>query len=227
MGRNTHDDWSDLDLWIVVADEHMDALGDERFQFIAQLVDPLFTVEAPQNAPAGGAYLLALYPGTQGPLMLDCSWQPRSSAQRPANTRLLFDRVSIPIVEPVTKTPGENSYERARHQTAFFWMMATVAGKYIARRRAWDAISTLSFLWAVTAEIAWLVGERTASPSYSDTPPFTLPTSPQEQLTALRDLTISVESLMGRIPYLHDAVSPDSIVQVNLYLDTVDASLSA
>ena len=74
--------------------------GPSATRFVAELGAVFLTIEAPQNAPTGGAYLLAMYPGGEGPHILDCSWQPLSMARRPAGTVLLFDRVSIPSVEP-------------------------------------------------------------------------------------------------------------------------------
>ncbi len=226
IGRATHDDWSDLDLWVVVADDHIESIRAERSVFMNKLGDLLFTVEAPQNAPPGGAYLLALYSGAQGPNILDCSWQPQSNAQRPLDTQLLFDKASIPTLAPITPTPGDNPLELAAHQTAFFWMMTTVIAKYIARRHSWQVINLLSFVWSVTSQISWLTGERTTPPTYSDSPPFPAPTTPHEQLAILRDLTIAMEAQMVRIPTLQEAVSPESISQVNLYLDTVETSIS-
>lgn len=225
IGRATHDDWSDLDLWVVVADDHIETIRAEREAFMRQLGDLLFTVEAPQNAPSDGAYLVALYHGQQGPNIFDCSWQPQSRAQRPTDTHLLFDKATIPTFEPPTPTPGDNPLELAAHQTAFFWMMATIIGKYIARRQDWQVINLLSFVWQVTAQLSWLTGERTAPPTYRDTPPFPLPTTPQEQLALLRDLTVAVQSTIARIPVLQAAVSQEIIEQVKLYLDTVETSL--
>jgi hypothetical protein len=226
IGRATHDDWSDIDLWIVVADDHMEAIRAERSAFVHQLGELLFTVEAPQNAPPDGTYLLALYPGTQGPNILDCSWQPQSKAQRPLDTQLLFDKANISTFSPPTPTPVDNPLELAAHQTAFFWMMVTIIAKYIARRQSWQVINLLSFLWSVTAQISWLAGERTTPTTYADTPPFPVSTTPHEQLTILRDLTTAVEGLMARNPALREAVSYESIGQVKLYLDTVESSIS-
>jgi hypothetical protein len=226
IGRATHDDWSDIDLWVVVADDHMESIRAERSVFMHQLGDLLFTVEAPQNAPPDGAYLLALYPGTQGPNILDCSWQPQSKAQRPLDIQVLFDKANIPTFELPTPSTGDNPLELAKHQTAFFWMMTTIVAKYIARHQSWQVLNLLSFIWSVTSHISWLTGERTTPATYSDTPPFPVPTTSHDQLAVLRDLTIAVEGLMARNPSLREAVSYESITQVKLYLDTVESSIS-
>ena len=111
VGRGTQDEWSDIDLWIVVADEQMEVVREERSVFVSALGAPLLTVEAPQNAPPGGAYLLAMYPGAYGPQILDCTWQPQSSARRPADSILLFDRIHIPVGRPSTTGPAGGRQE--------------------------------------------------------------------------------------------------------------------
>jgi Polymerase beta, Nucleotidyltransferase len=225
MGRGTQDDWSDIDLFIVVADEHMEVVAAESAAFVSRAGTLLLTVEAPQNAPPGGAYLLAMYPGTHGPHILDCSWQPRSQARRPSGTRLLFDRAGIPQAEPPTMLASDDRLATAKHQTAFFWMMVTIVGKYIARRESWEVLGLLRFVWAVVARVEWLVGERDAQPDYRDTPPFQPPVSAGEQLTALRGLVGEMLALESRVPVLREAVDSATPEQVLALLTNVEESI--
>src|SRR4051794_12310171 len=51
LGRGDADELSDLDLFIIVADEHRAALVADRYTYMAQLGDPLLILEAPQNWP--------------------------------------------------------------------------------------------------------------------------------------------------------------------------------
>src|ERR1051326_5812100 len=67
LGRGDEDALSDLDLFVVVADDHLHAISADRQTYAAQLGRPLLLPEAPQNAPPAGAYLMALYDGTAGP----------------------------------------------------------------------------------------------------------------------------------------------------------------
>lgn len=92
LGRGDADDLSDIDLWVVVSDEHMEAVHSTRREYVGSLGEPILIEEAPQNAPSGGAYLLVLYGGVAGPHQVDWYWQPQSSAFIPQDTRLLFDR---------------------------------------------------------------------------------------------------------------------------------------
>src|SRR5512133_3986362 len=116
IGRGTQDEWSDLDLWIVVANEQMERVRAERHVFASGVGKVLLTVEAPQNAPQGGAYLLAMYPGSYAPHILDCSWQPQSSAVRSTDTQLLFERASVPLSRPSSPGTAEVTLERASAQ---------------------------------------------------------------------------------------------------------------
>lgn len=226
IGRGDADAWSDIDLWMVVADEYIAGVSDERRNFLARLGTLLLTSEAPQNAPPGGAYLPGMYTGAHGPHLVDCYWAPQSSAARPPDTRLLFDKVGVPLSTPVPTERGVESSKQASRDVAFFWMMSTIVGKNIARRRSWEVLNLLSFLWSVTARIEWLVGERASCPTYRDTPPFPAPAEAVDQLAALRGLVVVMEGLIERTPALHDAVSSDTAAQVMLYLNTIESLLT-
>src|SRR5215472_20059 len=76
LGRGEGDGLSDLDVWVVTADEYSRFVHAGRQDFVAHLAPPLLVLEAPQNAPEHGAYLLTLYPGQAGPHQIDWYWQP-------------------------------------------------------------------------------------------------------------------------------------------------------
>src|SRR5687768_14238666 len=100
LGRGTADEWSDIDLWVVVADRYIEEICTERREYVAKLGTPLLVVEAPQNAPAGGAFLTVLYEGSVGSHHVDWTWQRQSDALVPVDARLLFDRVGLPEAAP-------------------------------------------------------------------------------------------------------------------------------
>ncbi len=60
LGRGTADEWIDIDLWVVVADGYIEEVCLGRHEYVAALGKPLLIVDAPQNAPAGGAFLTVL-----------------------------------------------------------------------------------------------------------------------------------------------------------------------
>jgi predicted nucleotidyltransferase len=226
IGRGDADVWSDIDLWIVIADEYVADVSAERHTFLSRLGTLLLTSEAPQNAPPGGVYLPGMYPGAYGPHLVDCYWAPQSNAARPPDTRLLFDKVGVPLSTHVPTERDVESSKQAGREVAFFWMMSTIVAKNIARRRSWEVLNLLSFLWSVTARIEWLVGERTSCPTYRDTPSFPAPAEAVEQLAALRGLVAGMEGLTERTPPLHGAVSSDTVTQVTLYLNMIRSLLT-
>ncbi|MEO8289320.1 MAG: nucleotidyltransferase domain-containing protein [Chloroflexota bacterium] len=226
MGRDTHDDWSDIDLWIVVDPAGIEVVSAGRNDFAARIGTVILTVEAPQNAPPGGAFMDVLYSGSFGPHIIDFTWQPQESARRSADTQLLFDRAGILLQEPPTPSPVEKQREEAAAQLRFFWMMAAIVAKNIARRKNWEVLSLLAFLWSVVARLEWLTGSRDTSPRHGDHPAFEPPTTPGEQLAALRRLTSRISLLAAQTPALRDAATPQLEEQIARFFETVEQSIT-
>src|SRR5215210_4775237 len=104
LGGGTSDEWSDIDLWVVVTDEHIESIRAGRYEYAAQLGEPLLIVDAPQNAPQDGAFLSVLYPGEAASQHIDWTWQGESAARVTTDAKVLFNRSSIsqadqPIVQ--------------------------------------------------------------------------------------------------------------------------------
>jgi hypothetical protein len=213
MGRGTHDDLSDIDLRIIVPDRHIEEVSSERLLFAG---DPLLAVEAPQNAPPGGAYLLAMYAGHFGPQYLDLSWQPQSTAEIPGDVRVLFDRMEPLDTESVAYERAEPKTETVHTQVIFYWAMAPIAAKYIARRDIRNAEVMLSLLADTLGRV---VVERSQDSQVG------LAVQPEEQLQALRKLCADMESAMPRVDPgdIHDACVP---AQVRLFFDLVEQILN-
>lgn len=128
-GRRTSDVFSDLDLWVIVADDSIEAICADRQRYAAQVGQPVLLLESSGNAPEGGAYLMALYPGQAGVHQVDWYWQRHTDASLPRMARLLFDRVGIPHdsrqeqLDPVGAPPTLTQLELAKQATqlsAFF-----------------------------------------------------------------------------------------------------------
>ena len=142
FGRNETDAVSDIDLSLVVSDEYSDELckrldqvsaqsSPERYNFLSQFGKPSLIHENHNNAPQGGTFTFVLYPDSAS--MLDLVLIPHSEATRPYQSKLLFDKVNI----PVSPAPNPESLEQGRQSVAeacaFFWMMTAVTIKYIIR----------------------------------------------------------------------------------------------
>jgi predicted nucleotidyltransferase len=144
LGRGDADELSDIDLFVVTADDHHDRIVSNRPAFMAQLGDPLLILEAPQNWPPGGVYNMALYRGEEGPHQVDWYWVRRSAAAIPTETRLLFDHAGLPRLSTTTRftsqpVPPRPPEEVATQDLNLFWVMLLITAKYIARS-PWEQV---------------------------------------------------------------------------------------
>jgi len=215
LSGQSADGLSDIDLWLVVADESVNALAAARFDYVAHAEAPLMVYDGTQNAPTGGAYLMALYPGPDGPYQVDWYWQPYSAARRPKRASILFDRVGIPAAAPLPgpleprepQSPEERA-ARVTQEVSFFWVMANIAAKNIARQESWGSIGTLSMLEGIKQRVRWLVGDLPEHPGFGPERRTHPPVQPLEQMVLLRQLTEEIarlnpqiEQAGGKVPF--------------------------
>lgn len=147
--------FSDLDVVAVVADEDIAHVAGDggrpmtfraicsspRGRFISRVADPLLLLEAPQNAPAGGAFMSSFFPGEAGPQGIDWIWQPTSTAQMPPDGLLLFDRgrhtsQTSGEAGPVAECRSDANPEQAEvavQALCSFWSMLLWSAKGVAR----------------------------------------------------------------------------------------------
>lgn len=160
-GRNDADEVSDLDLRLVVADPYREALctrreqvshrtTDERFMLFSKFGTPALIHENNNNAPEGGTFTFVLY--AESAVMIDWILIPLSRAKRMHPSRLLFDKVSIPVSPPEPEDK-EQSRKFVAEQWAFFWMMTAITIKYIIRRDLVFVQNWLEQLHALIREI--------------------------------------------------------------------------
>jgi len=179
--RGEQDDVSDIDLFVVVNDDAEAALcrytrksgsgaPAERLTLFCQFGNPVNIHENHANAPEGGSFSAVLY--RDPPVIVDWTLVPFHLAWRGAETRLLFDHKGIPRVPPTVmgfanrRTDDQDEQAAANllelsERTAFFWMMAAIAAKYIVRGEPEDIQWVLAFLMNIVVEIAQFVGLRT------------------------------------------------------------------
>ncbi len=233
VGRRTADVFSDLDVWVIVKDEYIETMSAERQSYAAQLDLPVLLLESPGNAPAGGAYLMALYPGRAGMHQVDWYWQPQSDASLPRHAVLLFDRASIPqdsrqeqLDPPRTPTPL-TQHERAQQATqrsTFFWAMVNIAVKSVLRHQAWMAVSHLEGLRGLVDGMKRLVGLSTVQEGQEEwrtaLPP---PVHHVEQMAMLRAIAQEMEQLTSAIELIGGQVPSRAIPNVFDFFDLADA----
>ena len=142
FSRNEADSLSDIDLSLVVSDNFSDSLctrfeqvsaqtAPERYALFSQFGNLALIHENNNNAPEGGTFTFVLYAGSA--LMIDWVLVSQSKARRPLKSRLLFEKVAIPMAPPPEPEDLERSKKSVAEMWAFFWMMTAVTIKYIHR----------------------------------------------------------------------------------------------
>lgn len=139
-GRGTADEWSDIDLHVVVRDDDLTAWLGERNDLYRRVGHPVMRL--PSSASEKGDYQGVLF---AGPVFLDLAVHPVSTATRDADTRLLFTRADIPL-RVVAPLDDEERRTRLQHDLDFFWAMTPVALKYIGRGRIDRALTMIELL---------------------------------------------------------------------------------
>ncbi|GAA3132547.1 putative nucleotidyltransferase [Kribbella aluminosa] len=144
LGAGRADEWSDVDLLVVVDDSHLDSVA-------LPSAGRTFAIDARHNGPAGTRAISAQYVVDGLPLWVDWHVHPVSHASWPSDSTLLFEHRPIRRTtatfttylnagerEPATpKTPAE--------QHAMRIALIPIAAKQIARHSP-DATHTIQFL---------------------------------------------------------------------------------
>lgn len=150
LGDGRADDWSDVDLLIVVQDAALD-----DFAAPGRLPNGsghlTFAIDARHNGPRGTRAVSAQYVVDRLPVWVDWHVHPASQAHWPSNSTVLFDRCGIAATRATfseylngggheTATP-----KSAEEAQAMRLALVPVAGKQIARRSP-EAARTIEFL---------------------------------------------------------------------------------
>jgi predicted nucleotidyltransferase len=233
VGRRTADVYSDLDVWVIVKDECIETMSAERQRCAAQLGRPVLLLESPGNAPAGGAYLMACYPGRAGVHQVDWYWQRQSDASLPHHAMLLFDRAGIPrdsrqeqLDPPGTPAPltQQERAQQATQLSTFFWAMSNIAVKSVLRHQAWMAVSHLEELRGLVDEMKRLVGLSTVQEGREEWRTVLLPPVHRvEQMVMLRAIAQEMEQLTSAIELIGGHVPSRAIPYVFDFFDLADA----
>jgi hypothetical protein len=226
LGRGTADALSDIDLWVIVRDEAVDAVVAGPHAFVTGVGSPSLTIDVPQNAPPGGAYMFTHFPGETGAHQVDWYWQAASRATRPEGTALLFQASPVPPAQPrVTLAPAELQ-ARLEEQLMEFWATVLVTAKAIGRGRTTGFLRQADYLAQQLATLRWL-SERRTVPTFDDVRPGELPTPLPETATAQLRLLDRYLAAMGelepRLVPLGATVPENGKRQVLRFLDLIRA----
>lgn len=166
FGRNEADAISDLDLSVVVSDVYSQTLcarpeqvaaqtTPERLALFSHFGQPIILHENNNNAPDGGTFTFVMYETSA--VMVDWILVPYAKTQRPVQSRLLFDKVNIPLSPAAGPESLAQRATLASERIAFFWMMAAITAKYSIRRDDVFVTHWLEELHRMTEEVECLV----------------------------------------------------------------------
>lgn len=200
FGRGTEDDLSDLDLTVVVSDNHPELLtrlsqvaartSPERLALFECFGKPAVIHENNWNAPEGGTFTVIVYDFA---VIVDWVLIPQSIAQISPQSRLLFSHIDLPAA-PAPPVPAPDPHgDYAAERIAFFWMMAAVVAKYHLRGDAVYFHSLFDMLHHTYEEAEAAIMGRTFVFLPGSRAPFA-PT-PDERDHALREICASMNHL--------------------------------
>jgi predicted nucleotidyltransferase len=229
LGRGEGDSLSDIDIGLAVADADCADLVAQRRAFVAHFGEPILIQEAPQNAPPGGAFLLVLYRGVVAPLEVDWFWQPTSSTRIPTSARIVFDRAQLPRSPAWLSLTDDEAAARTSLHTTFFWAMAFIAAKKLARRHPAGAFDLLRMMNQAQQDIHRLV-EGLPQPAWGAiTNPAEVevlpPTELRAQLAYLRSLVAKQATLQPTTNGAGGLVSDAGVVAVTRYIEELSTLL--
>lgn len=207
-GRNDEDFISDIDLTLVVSDEHCEMLcqrleqvssqtSPERYTLFSQFGNPALIHENNNNAPEGGTFTFILY--TESALMVDWTLIPGSKATRPSRSKLLFDKVGIPASSPQEPEDLEQGKKSVAEIWAFFWMMTAVTIKYIIRRDLVFVQNQLEQLHGLIREIERRLERVPWQQIYTRGSVSQLQSTREGQIRSLRELIKRMQELGPKI----------------------------
>lgn len=123
-----------------------------------------------------------------------CRWR----AQRPHETRLLFQRVAIPLEPASAAEPLEQRRHEAAQAVALFWIMAIGTAKCRLRGRDVEVQALLTALRGHVERVRRLVAGE--PPRFRRWAPTTaLAVTPAAQVAALRTLCDEMEQLLPEV----------------------------
>ncbi|MDP8908090.1 MAG: hypothetical protein M3N47_03020 [Chloroflexota bacterium] len=224
LGRGDADALSDIDLWIVVGDDAMGAIGASPGRFVSGIVAPCLVIDVPRNAPPNGAYLFTHIPGDTGAHQVDWYWQSVTYAARPATTKLLFERQPVPLEAAPAPLDHDALVAQLSVAHAEFWAVVHIATKAIARGDYRAVHRNVEYLERFTRTLRWLIDHGT-SPTFDvlrktirDAP---LPTTASDQLQLLDTFVAQVEAMEPELVRHNVPASAVAKVQVLRWVNLV------
>jgi Streptomycin adenylyltransferase len=206
FSRNEADFLSDIDITLVVSDQFSSSLCTrleqvsaqtslERYSLFSQFGAPALIHENNNNAPEGGTFTFVLY--AESAFMVDWILIPHSNAKRPSASKLLFDKVGIPIEHPTELEDLEQRKKSVVEQWVFFWMMTAVTIKHIIRGDGVFAAQWIENLHSIVLEIERKINGEPWS--YKRGSLSQLQETTEKQLESLKQLCRKMQSIQSDV----------------------------
>ena len=229
LSRNDADALSDIDLRLVAADDYSPVVckrleqvsaqtSPERYALFSQFGKPALIHENNNNAPQGGTFTCVLY--SESALVVDWTLVPHRNAARPIETRLLFEKIPIPIASPPEPEDLEQSRKAVAEQWAFFWMMTAVTIKYIVRNDSVFAAEWIEHLHGLVQEIERRLNSKPRP--YTRGSLSQLQSTREKQLESIRELCDKMQRLKARVAEFtrSEPATPSAEIELLLSLAT-------
>ena len=225
FGRNEEDSVSDIDLRVVISDEHSRRLcarleqvsaqtAPDRYTFFSQFGTPALIHENNNNAPEGGTFTFVLY--ADSAIMVDWVLMPRAGATRPLQSRVLFDKVGIPPAAPPEPEDVEQSKKSVAEMWAFFWMMTAVTIKYAVREDGVFVTQWTEHLHTLVHEIERRLNREPWKYQRGSRSQFQ-PTR-EKQLESIRELCDKMQGLKARVAEFTGSEPAMPLAEIELLL---------
>ncbi|HWV25492.1 MAG TPA: nucleotidyltransferase domain-containing protein [Thermomicrobiales bacterium] len=201
-GRGTDDDLSDIDIWVAAEDDAIGRINADPLAFVHQIAPTLMHIQAPSIAPPGGSFLLTWVAVGSGFEQVDWYWVPVSAASRPSQTRLLFERRSVPIIDPLQSNRLDDvALVREIDGTIDdVLLMIANAWKHALRDAPWRMVAQIQHVNDCLAKLDWFVSHG-REPEFHDPKRSFLP----ETIPVGREDTGAVlQQLLGDLVHLSD-----------------------
>ena len=226
LGRGDEDALSDLDLWVIVDEAPLAEIIAGPQAYVSQIGPPILYLEAPQNAPEGGAYVMACYDAPVAPHIVDWYWQPRSRAHITGQVQLLFDRAGLPRQDQPVRFPGlpanKEIVERPIHFISFFWMMLMITAKHAYRSPWAEQMELLPYLLDPLAKTQRLLGYDQALQAEN----ISARPSPGEKMRLLYQLANQMKELMADLAKQGEEVPALITPGAYRYLDLINGIMA-
>ncbi len=206
LSRNEEDSVSDIDISLVVSDKFSTTLcmklaqisaqtSHERLLLFSQFGSPALIHENNNNAPENGTFTFMLY--TESALMVDWILIPESKAIRPHNSKLLFEKISVPTAPPPEPEDLEQSRKSVAETWAFFWMMAAITIKYIIRGDSVFVTAWIENLYKLVKDIERRINKEAWS--YTRGSLSQIQTTSEKQVESIRKLCERMQRLRPQV----------------------------